>query len=71
MLSCFVNLKEINLSTNYLLSLKGIEDLTKLQKINVSSNKLSDINPLAHLPNLACIIAAHNLIEKLPEFGSP
>ena len=70
-LSSFVNLKEINLSDNHLVRLDGLGDLHNLIKINISSNRLTDIEPLTKLYNLMCIIAAHNLIDKLPAFNYP
>ena len=48
-----VNLKELNLTNGGILEdIKPLENLTKLEKVNLFGNKVSDLSPLSKLINL-------------------
>ena len=65
-LHVFVNLMELNISSNNLLSMSGLESLTQLESINLSCNKISQIFSLAHLTNtLKTLNLSHNRLISL------
>lgn len=66
------NEKSLNLSGLDILDLPiEIKQLTMLETINLSNNKLTSLRNLEHLPNLREINASNNLIHNLnPEIQS-
>ena len=68
----FKNLKELNLSNNFITNLEPLNNmlLPHLEIINFSDNKIKDITPLANLlsENLSKIYLQNNEIESLEPF---
>ena len=58
-------LVDLNLSSNSLLSMAGVEGLYKLRYLNLSCNKLQSITCLKLLQNLKTLILSHNRITCL------
>ena len=48
-IACLVNLEELNISNNQLLSLDGLQSLAKLRVLDASSNLISSVTEVARL----------------------
>jgi len=58
----------LDLSNKEVYSLRGIEKFIHLQNLDVSNNKVTDLEPLNGLNVLIRINASHNLISSLKHF---
>lgn len=64
-LECFHELEKLDLSYGQVTDLTPLRTLSQLVELNVSSNKLSNISPLAGLPRLERLLLYNNQIEDL------
>lgn len=58
----------LNLSNKEIYSVRGIEKFVHLQNIDISHNKITDLEPLNGLNVLIRINASHNLLSSLKHF---
>ena len=69
-LHLFPNLKELNASSNSVLSMSGLEGLQNLQTLNLSCNKITQIFSLSNLAkSLKHLNLSHNRIVSLLPLG--
>jgi hypothetical protein len=61
----FVNLRELNLSSNHIKSVQILQSFKQLQSLTLSRNHIATIEPLNKMPWLETIIAKKNEIETL------
>ena len=59
-LSNLTNLKELNLSHNYLIYISGIENLTVLESLNLYDNAICDIQGIGNLTSLVTLKLGEN-----------
>ncbi|CAG9333173.1 unnamed protein product [Blepharisma stoltei] len=64
-LSRLFNLKILDLSDNYITSLRGVGQCTNLRYLNVNNNSIEDLSPLQALIRLSTFKAAHNKIKDI------
>ena len=68
-LNLFINLIQLDLSNNQIISLnKAFYSLTKLKFLNLSCNKLNSLDGIEDLENLEYLNASHNKIVTLSTF---
>ncbi|CAG9328253.1 unnamed protein product [Blepharisma stoltei] len=63
------NLQVLDLSENYLTSLKGVGDCKNLTYLNVSKNSITDVTPLSNLQKLKIFKASKNKIKDISPLG--
>ena len=59
------NLRNLDLSGNYIPEIKNLGNLTNLVKLNLSQNEISEIKGLENLKNLECLNLEHNNIKEI------
>ncbi|CAG9332042.1 unnamed protein product [Blepharisma stoltei] len=64
-ISKLTNLENLDLSENYLTSLKGIGECKNLVYLNVSKNSVTDVEPLSNLQKLRVFKASKNKIKDI------
>ncbi len=63
-------LKVLQLSSCGLSSLKGLENATGLESLNLNNNTIRDISPLANMTNLKNLGMSHNALVNLEEISN-
>lgn len=65
----FVDLKEINITNNYLSSINSddIEMMSKVESLNLSGNMILYLGSFENLKNLKTLDLSHNFYENLPQ----
>jgi len=59
------NLKELNLSDNYIEDITELRTLSKMLRVNLSLNKIKDVSPLAALVSIKSLNLHENYIKEL------
>lgn len=69
-LNLFPNLKELNVSSNNILSMSGLENLSSLETLNLSCNKITQIFSMQNVArSLKTLNLSHNRITSLIPLG--
>ena len=61
------HVKHLELSSNEILQITGLEELSNLEILNISSNKLTSISGMSNLNNLKILHLASNNISKIED----
>ncbi|KAL9644472.1 hypothetical protein ABK040_016598 [Willaertia magna] len=64
-LSEFINVQDLNLSSNNIERIEGLNALTHLRTLNLATNKITKIEGLGDLKNLKKLILSYNKIQSL------
>ena len=66
----YVNVRELNISSNSVLSMNGLESLRQVEDLNLSCNKISQIFSLQNMArSLKRLNLSHNRIVSLAPLG--
>lgn len=69
-LSRLFNLRVLDISDNYITSLRGVGQCTNLRYLNVSNNAIEDLSPLSSLIRISTLKASHNKIKDISSIRS-